>query len=91
MTIEEVMEAGNQGTIETLLLPMEYPLQPLPRLDLPEQFWKLGKNGGKLPSDLMPELEENRHIRVYAEEELLGVAHKTQDLIRFDVGLTGGN
>lgn len=91
VTIEEVMEAGNQGNIENLLLPMEYPLQPLPRLDLPEQFWKLGRNGGKLPSDVMPELEENRHIRVYAENELLGVAHKTQDLIRFDVGLTGGN
>ncbi len=91
VTIEEVMEAGNQGTIESLLLPTEYPLQPLPRLDLPERFWKLGRNGGKLPGNLMPEAEENQHIRVYADSELLGVAHKTQDLIRFDVGLTGGN
>ena len=85
------MEAGNQGTIESLLLPTEYPLQPLPRLDLPERFWKLGRNGGKLPGNLMPEAEENQHIRVYADSELLGVAHKTQALIRFDVGLTGGN
>ena len=90
VTIEEVMEAGKQSAIESLLLSMEYPLQALPRLDLPERFWKLGRNGGKLPGNLMPELEENQHLRVYADNELLGVAHKTQGLIRFDVGLTGG-
>ena len=91
VTIEEVTAAKERGDIESLLLPMDYPLQPLPRLDLPEQLWKLGKNGGKLPAGLMPKLRENDRVHVYADGALLGIAHKSNGLIRFDVGLTGGN
>ncbi len=91
VTIEEVIAAGERKEIESLLLPMDFPLKKLPRLDVPERFWKLARNGGKLPAELMPQTRENQHIRVYAEDVLLGVAHKTQDLIRFDVGLTGGD
>ena len=91
VTIEEVIAAGERKEIESLLLPMDFPLKELLRLDVPERFWKLARNGGKLPAELMPQARENQHIRVYAEDILLGVAHKTQGLIRFDVGLTGGN
>ena len=91
VTIEEVITAGERQEIESLLLPMDFPLKELPRLDVPERFWKLARNGGKLPAELMPQARENQHIRIYAEDMLLGVAHKTQDLIRFDMGLTGGN
>ena len=91
VTVEEVMTAGEKHEIENMLLPMDFPLQPLPRLNLPERFWKLGKNGGKLPIGIMPEIQENQPIRVYADNVLLGVAHKADGIIRFDVGLTGGN
>ena len=91
VTMEEVMAAGERKEIESLLLPMDFPLEALPRLDVPERFWKLARNGGKLPAELMPQAQENQPIRVYAEDALLGVAHKEQSLIRFDVGLTGGN
>ena len=91
VTIEEVIAAGERKEIESLLLPMDVPLEALPRLDVPERYWKLARNGGKLPADLMPQAQENQSIRVYAEDALLGVAHKEQSLIRFDVGLTGGN
>ena len=59
-------------------------------LPLPESYWKQGRNGGKLPAGLMPALEENERCRVCAAEELLGVAHRDGDILRFDVGLTGG-
>ena len=91
VTIEEVIAAGERKAIENLLLPMDFPLEALPRLDVPERYWKLARNGGKLPADLMPQAQENQFIRVYADTVLLGVAHKEQSLIRFDVGLTGGN
>ncbi|MBR3018636.1 MAG: tRNA pseudouridine(55) synthase TruB [Clostridia bacterium] len=91
VTVEEVQAAKEQGELENLLLPMDFPLQPLPRLDLPERFWKLGRNGGKLPAGIMPEARENQPVRVYADGILLGVAHKDGEFIRFDVGLTGGN
>ena len=87
VTIEEVMEAEN---LEKYLLPLDYPLGALPALQLPESYWKLGRNGGKLPASLLPELDEKGRCRVYAKEELLGVAHRDGDIIRFDVGLTGG-
>ncbi len=90
VTIEEIMEAGEAGTLEQYLLPLDFPLGTLPALQLPESYWKLGRNGGKLPAALLPDLNEKERCRVYAEEELLGVAHREGDILRFDVGLTGG-
>ena len=87
VTIEEILEADN---LEKYLLPFDYPFGELPLLLLPEQYWKLGRNGGKLPAGLLPELKENERCRVYEKEELLGIAHKDGDILRFDVGLTGG-
>ncbi|MBR1584904.1 MAG: tRNA pseudouridine(55) synthase TruB [Clostridia bacterium] len=89
-TIEEVMAAGQAGTLQSLLLPLDFPLQALPALMLPEAYWKLGRNGGKLPAALMPALAENAPCRVYADGALVGVARKSEGVIRFDVGLAGG-
>ena len=87
VTVEEIMEAEN---LEKFLLPLDFPLGALPALQLPESYWKLGRNGGKLPAALLPELDEKDRCRVYAEKEILGVAHRDGDFLRFDVGLTGG-
>ena len=59
-------------------------------LRVPEKYWKLARNGGKLPAGIGPELAENQRARVYAGDELLGIAHREADVIRFDVGLIGG-
>ena len=90
VTIEEVMAAAEAGTLEKLLLPLDFPLKALPKIQLPEQLWRLGRNGGKLPANLLPELDQDEFCRVYANEELLGVAHRDGNILRFDVGLTGG-
>ena len=89
-TIEEAAAAGERKELERLLLPMDFPLQPLPALRLPERYWKPGRNGAKLPAALMPALEEDRRCRVYAGEAFLGVVRREKDALRFDVGLTGG-
>ena len=90
VTVEEVRNAAEQEILESLLLPLDYPLRELTRLDLPERYWKLGRNGGKLPAALLPSLEENERARVYAAEELLGIVRREEDVLRFQVGLTGG-
>ncbi len=90
ITVEEVLAAGEAGALESLLLPLDHPLQALPELRLSEAYWKTGRNGGKLPARLLPELEEAAACRVYAEDTFLGVAHREELIIRFDVGLTGG-
>ena len=91
VTIEEVQAASEAGSLETLLLPLDAPLGSLPRLELPEQLWKLGRNGGKLPLSLAPEMGAGERARVYAGQDLLGVVRRAEDALRFDVGLTGGN
>ena len=90
VTVEEVMQAGEAGLLSGLLLPLEYPLAELPALEVPEAYWKLGRNGGKLPAALMNDLGENERCRLYAAGEFLGVGRREQAVIRFDVGLTGG-
>ncbi len=89
-TVEELQAAKEAGALEKLLLPLDAPLMGMPPLRLPERYWKLGRNGGKLPAGLLPELAENARCRVYASEELLGVARREGDTLRFEVGLTGG-
>ena len=89
-TVEEVEQAAADGALESLLLPLDFPLAALPRLDLPEAYWKMGRNGAKLPAALLPELEEEKRCRIYAAGALLGVGRREQNVIRYDVGLTGG-
>jgi len=90
VTVEEAMGAGDEGAMEKLLLPLDFPLSALPALHLPPAYWKAGRNGGKLPAELLPKLNEKERCRVYAENALLGVAHREGSCIRFDVGLAGG-
>ena len=90
VTLEEARAAAERGEIETLLLPLDFPLTGLPALDLPERYWKMGRNGAKLPAELLPELTEEQRCRVYAEGTLLGIARRSGGTLRFDVGLAGG-
>ena len=88
-TIEEITQAAAQGALEQRLLPLDFPIRSLRRLDLPEAHWKTARNGGKLPSGLTP-LEEKERCRIYADDQLMGVGHRDGSVIRFDVGLAGG-
>ena len=89
-TLEEIQDAAERGALRELLLPLDAPMRQLPELKLPESWWKLGRNGGKLPCALMPELENDQRCRIYAQDTLLGVGRRAGNEIRFDVGLTGG-
>ncbi|MCR4887131.1 MAG: tRNA pseudouridine(55) synthase TruB [Clostridiales bacterium] len=91
VTIEETVQAAEEGRLEKLLLPLDWPLQALPRIVLPEKFVKAGRNGGKLPAGLSPELRDGEKCRVYYNDALLGIVHRDGDVLRFDVGLTGGS
>ena len=90
VTIEEVKAAQEAGKLEDMLLPLDWPLRSLPMLHLPKRYWVLGKNGGKLDAALKENLKEGELCRVYAEEAFLGIVRRSGDLLRFQVGLTGG-
>lgn len=90
VTVEEIAAVGEQGTLEGLLLPLDAPLRALPALTLPEAYWKAGRNGGKLPAGLLPGLADQARCRIYVQDALAGVGRREGGVIRFDVGLMGG-
>lgn len=91
VTLEEIQLAAEEKRLDQLLLPLETPLMLLPEMQVPKKWEKLARNGGKLPSALLPELEEGARCRIYIQDTLLGVGRRAGDEIRFDVGLMGGN
>jgi len=90
VTVEEALAAAESGSLEKLLLPLDFPLRELPALHAPPAYWKAARNGAKLPLTLMPDLMEGRRCRVYAGGTLCGVAKRSEGMLRFEVGLIGG-
>lgn len=87
VTIEEVMLAAQLGELEKLLLPVDWPLQSLRRLDVDERYGTPVKNGAKLPLSLFPEAEEEEIFRVYLNNALCGLYRKDQDVLHCCIGL----
>ena len=90
VTLEEIQQAAAENRLEEMLLPLETPLMTLPEMHVPKKWEKLARNGGKLPAELMPELADQSRCRIYFEDTFLGIGHRDDQEIRFDVGLTGG-
>lgn len=90
VTVEEVKEAAEKGTLSDLLLPMDAPLLGLPRVDVPDRYRKIARNGGKLPAESAPDLRDKEHCRLYLQDELIGIGRRDGDVLRFQVGLVGG-
>ena len=90
ITLEEVAQAAENGTLSSLLLPLDYPLQALPRLDLTVQWATPVKNGAKLPLSLAPHLAEDQLFRVYLAGALCGIYRKDADTLHCAIGLYSG-
>lgn len=90
VTFEELQRAAEKGETEKYLLPLAFPLSGMPALQVPPQYAKLARNGGKLPAALLPTLAQGEKCQLWLADTLLGVAHREDALLRFDVGLTGG-
>ena len=87
VTVEEVMQAAQEGEMDKLLLPMDYPLQEMKRLDVGEKYATPVKNGAKLPLQLMPDAAENEIFRVYLNGTLCGLYRKDEDVLHCCIGL----
>lgn len=84
-TVEEIIE---NESIEHLLLPMDAPLQHLPRADVAPAGRKLVENGNTIPTELFVlEGEGCGPIRVYLNDTFVGIAHKEADFLKFDAML----
>ncbi len=88
ITLEELTEAVQHGEAQKMLLPLDYPLMQLRRIDIPQRLWKQAVNGVHLPAQAFS-LEEGEQARMYADHELIGIAKRQNDELVFSVLLTG--
>lgn len=87
VTLEQLKAAREAGTLAELLLPMDAPLQHLPRVIVPEWLKKPCQNGGKLPlhafkkqlADVSPE----KPIRIYQDGHFYGIGEIREDKLAF--------
>lgn len=90
-TFEQVQNACNNGSIEDLIIPVEYAFRSLPEIRLNQHQTKLYKNGVKLDLSRIHNISENKNIyRVYGFDGLFigtALADKENNLLRVDKNL----
>ena len=89
-TIEEIQKAAEEKRLEEMILPLDYPLQEMKRMDVPARYAKMARNGSKLPGSLSGNIPEGEKFRLYLDGTIVGIAHRSGEEIRFDMGLMGG-
>jgi len=89
-TIEEIQRAAEEKQLAKILLPLDYPLQEMKRIDVPARYAKMARNGSKLPGGLSGNIPEGEKFRLYLDGMIAGIAHRSGEEIRFDMGLMGG-
>lgn len=72
MTLEEVEALAKAGELGKRLLPLDAPLQHMPRVNVPPQLDKQVRNGVKLPL-INRHLEEGQAARVYTNGDFWGI------------------
>ena len=84
MTMEEAAAYQAQGTLQSQLLPLDYGIQHMPRVNAPEWLRKQVQNGVKLPMKKLSgasELPEGQAARVYLRDEFWGMAAREGDFL----------
>ena len=82
MTVEEAAALQSEGRLAECLLPLDMPLQHLPRADVGETLRKQVENGVKLPLRAArggAELAEGQAVRVYLSGAFWGMAVREGD------------
>lgn len=84
MTLEEATAYRDVGTLAEHLLPLDWPIQHIPRLDVPPFLEKQVVNGVRLPIGKVHsarDLPEGAVGRIYLNGEFWGMAERQADLL----------
>ena len=82
MTIEEAEAYAGAGTLAEHLLPLDWPIGHLPRLEAPARLARLVMGGAKLPAARLrgaQELPEGQPARIYLNGTFWGIAAREKD------------
>ncbi len=80
LTLDEARELAERGELGSRLLPPDWPLGHLPRIDVPARLRKPVVNGAKLP--LLPAAEalaEEEPVRIYLDGRFWGIAARREE------------
>ena len=80
ITLDEAAELASKGKLTERLLPPDFPLEHLSRLDIPPGMAKLVINGAKIP--LLSEAEKlmnEEPVRIYLKGRFWGIAARRDD------------
>ena len=82
MTLEEAASCREAGTLSSQLLPLDWPIQHIRRVDVPSFLRKQVTNGVALPIGKVTQardVAENGVVRVYLDNEFWGMAARQGD------------
>lgn len=85
VTVEKLLQAGENGTLSQLLLPPEIALGHISRLQTPPAMEKPLRNGGKLPVAAFPgaeELSQGQAVCLFMGEELMAIAQRERNQLK---------
>lgn len=84
MTVEEAAEYSREGTLAEHLLPLDWPIQHIRRVDVPRRLQKQVVNGVKLPADRIAsakDTQEGQIVRIYLADQFWGIAAREGDAL----------
>lgn len=80
VTIEQLKAAKEDGTIGQYVLPMDYPLSHMPRMEVSGWTERLVQNGVTLRENQWPgHIAAGEHTRIYAGNQFMGISRAEAD------------
>ena len=80
VTIEQLKQAKEDGTVGDYVLPMDYPLSHMPRMDVNGWVQRLCENGVTLRPEQWPHhIAPGEHTRIYAGNQFMGISRAEAD------------
>ncbi len=77
LTLDEARKLAAEGRLIEKMLPPDYPLNHLKKVEIPERFSKQAATGAKIPAEILKEpVEETENLRVYLNNEFWGIMHR---------------
>lgn len=83
LTLEEVQACQAAGTLADRLMPMDAPLQHLPRLDVPRKYNHPADNGAAVPWAAFGSPATEGAHRVYVDQQFAGIGIREGNALRW--------
>ncbi len=86
LTLDEARKLADEGRLSERMLPPDWPIGHLKRVDIPTGYAKQVAAGAKIPArGLAEDVDEAENLRVYLNGEFWGIMHRDRDMLVWKV------